>query len=322
MMAARDENRRLHLSHTGELLSAKEEIMGRIRRALSDTPGHQGEETPALERPQPLRPDDGDLAGQFRAEMEKLGGRVTDAGSEEQINQYIEGLLAGQTGSSVAVSDAVSNRWPSICSRIRAKGIEIVPSLRVFARAPTVGRAKTAARVEAGQELLFADGPEEQAASNEASGSAAEANGSAADLMERYKLSLFDAAAGITTADYAIADTGTLVLLSKKSLDPSGISGIPSDPAEGARQRVPQADGEQHRLISLVPPIHVCLLDRSRIVANLTDLLSLVHKELYLKGGPPLAMTFISGPSRTADIELTLTKGVHGPREVHVLLCG
>jgi L-lactate dehydrogenase complex protein LldG len=73
-------------------------------------------------------------------------------------------------------------------------------------------------------------------------------------------------------------------------------------------------------LISLVPPVHICLLDRTRIVANLTELLSLVHKEFYLTGGPPLAMTFISGPSRTADIELTLTRGVHGPREVHVLL--
>src|SRR5260370_26970121 len=243
--------------------------MGRIRRALSDGPSHRGEETPVLERSQPLGSADEGLASQFQSEMEKLGGQVVEAESEEKINEYIEGLL--QQGSSGGVSDLVSARWPGICSRIRARGIEIVPSLGVFARAPGDSRARTAARAEADQEFLFASGPEDQAASKEASGFAAEANGSTAegngspsDLMEKYNLSLFDAGVGITTADYAIADTGTLVLLSKKSIDTVGNSSIPSEAAALARQPVPQADGEQHRLISLVPPIHVCLLDRKR----------------------------------------------------------
>ena len=278
-------------------MSAKEEIMGRIRRALSDTPAGRGEEAPVLERPQRLRPTDEGLTGQFRREMEKLGGRVVEADSEPELNEYIDGVLGECTR--VAVSDVVSMRLPGICNRLRARGIEIVPSLGRFA-SPRPGRAVTAAPAESDQESLFQESTEEQAGAQPGSTTAL-------DLMERYKVALFDAGIGITTADYAIADTGTLVLLSEKTINSIGESA---------------PDGEQHRLISLVPPIHVCLLDRRRIVANLTDLLSLVHKEFYLKGGPPLAMTFISGPSRTADIELTLTRGVHGPREVHVLLCG
>jgi len=242
--------------------------------------------------------------------MEKLGGRVVDAASVERINEYFEGML--KDSSRVAVSDGVSTRWPNICDRIRGKGIEIVPALREFARSSRATKATSPPLPADEQALLFADQAQQQAASQPT-------NGSAASLMNGYKESLFDAAVGITTADYAIADTGTLVLLSKKSVDLSGDSGIAS---QGAGLEVSRADGEQHRLISLVPPVHICLLDRSRIVANLTELLALVHKELYLKGGPPLAMTFISGPSRTADIELTLTRGVHGPREVHVLLYG
>jgi len=242
--------------------------------------------------------------------MEKLGGRVVDVPSEDTINEYIDGLL--KDSSRVAVSDGVSMRWPNICDRIRGKGIEIVPALREFARSVKGHKDALARRPENGQESLFPDVAAEHPASQPA-------NGAAADLMERYKERLFDALVGITTADYAIADTGTLVLLSKKSV---GLSMDSMIAGQGAVHEDSRSDGEQHRLISLVPPVHICLLDRSRIVANLTELLTLVHRELYLKGGPPLAMTFISGPSRTADIELTLTRGVHGPREVHVLLYG
>ena len=288
--------------------------MGRIRRALSDSPDRRGGETPVLERSQPLRSADEGLAGQFRVEMEKLGGRVVDAGSEDQINQYIGGLLTDCK--SVAVSDEISARWPGICDQIRRRGIEILPALREFAT-PAGRSAGSALKPTAGgQESLFGDADGDEAAHAEPASQ--RANGSATDLMERYKLSLFDAAVGITTADYAIADTGTLVLLSKKSTNVAGVPSIESpSPVEAGE---PRADGEQHRLISLVPPVHICLLDRKRIVANLTELLTVVHRDFYSRGGPPLAMTFISGPSRTADIELTLTRGVHGPRQVHVLL--
>ena len=293
-------------------MSAKEEIMGRIRRALSDSPGKRGGETPVLERSQPVRSPDEGLAGQFRVEMEKLGGRVVDTSTLGQINEYIGGLLGDSK--SVAVSDEISARWPGVCDQIRGRGIEIVPALREFAgpAKSTVGRI--GGRSEAGQESLFGDTGNEQAAEQAAGHSA---NGSTTGLMESYKLSLFDAAVGITTADYAIADTGTLVLLSKKSTSETGDS---KGDIKVDGKVEPRADGEQHRLISLVPPVHICILDRRRIVANLTELLTIVHRDFYSKGGPPLAMTFISGPSRTADIELTLTRGVHGPRQVHVLL--
>jgi L-lactate utilization protein LutB len=288
-------------------LSAREEIMGKIRRALSDSPDTRGGETPALERAQPVRSADGSLVTQFRIEMEKLGGRVVDAGTEDEIKGYIGGLLTDCK--SVAVSDEISARWPGICDGIRGRGIEIVPALREFA----IGAGGVAKRVPgpvSGQESLFGEAAGEQAGGPPS-------NGSVADLMESYKLLLFDAGVGITTADYAIADTGTLVLLSKKSTNTARDSSIETREAGPSE---PRADGEQHRLISLVPPVHVCLLERKRIVANLTELLTVVHKDFYSKGGPPLAMTFISGPSRTADIELTLTRGVHGPRQVHVLL--
>ena len=94
---------------------------------------------------------------------------------------------------------------------------------------------------------------------------------------------------GITTAQAAIAETGTLVL-------------------DSARER--------HRLVSLVPPVHIAIVDASTIRATLGETLSMLQNGKELSP----AVTFITGPSRTADIELTLTIGVHGPQELYVII--
>jgi L-lactate dehydrogenase complex protein LldG len=98
---------------------------------------------------------------------------------------------------------------------------------------------------------------------------------------------LFACDVGVTTAQWGIAETGTLVL-------------------ESARER--------SRLLSLVPPIHVAVLSTRCICESLGDALARVSQ------AASHAITFITGPSRTSDIELTLVVGVHGPQTVHVLL--
>jgi len=100
---------------------------------------------------------------------------------------------------------------------------------------------------------------------------------------------LFNFDVGITRAQAAIAETGTLVL---------------------------DSSVEQNRLVSLVPPVHIAILDASRIYATLGETLA----ALQAGGEVSPAITFITGPSRTADIELTLTIGVHGPQELYVII--
>jgi L-lactate dehydrogenase complex protein LldG len=97
--------------------------------------------------------------------------------------------------------------------------------------------------------------------------------------------------AGITGVDYALADTGTLILF-------SGNSG--------------------GRGLSLAPPVHIALLPIERILPTLDDFLEqFVSEEAWLTLGS--AVIFISGASRTADIELNLVHGAHGPKELHVI---
>ncbi len=102
---------------------------------------------------------------------------------------------------------------------------------------------------------------------------------------------LLECDAGISTAQLGIAETGTLVLASSH---------------------------ERHRLVSLLPEAHVAVLPASAIVDTLDDAFAgLADPDTGL---PPRAVTFITGPSRTADIELTLVIGVHGPRALHVVV--
>ncbi|UCH52739.1 MAG: lactate utilization protein C [Pseudomonadota bacterium] len=95
---------------------------------------------------------------------------------------------------------------------------------------------------------------------------------------------------GITGAFCAIAETGTLMLLS------------------GA---------DTPAATSLLPETHVALVPISRIVARMEDGWDLLRME---HGLPPRAVNFVSGPSRTADIEQTVTLGAHGPYRVCIVL--
>lgn len=94
---------------------------------------------------------------------------------------------------------------------------------------------------------------------------------------------------GITSADYALANTGTLVMFSGP---------------------------EEQRLVSLLPPTHIAVVPCSRLLSSLDELFVKVPRPADLSS----SMVFITGPSRTGDIEQILVRGVHGPGIVHVVL--
>jgi L-lactate dehydrogenase complex protein LldG len=96
------------------------------------------------------------------------------------------------------------------------------------------------------------------------------------------------AGAGITVADYALADTGSLVLFSS---------------------------AEEARMISLLPPLHVAFVSVDQVLTGLDELFTLVPHP----GERSSSMVLVTGPSRTADIEQILIRGVHGPGELHVI---
>ena len=71
------------------------------------------------------------------------------------------------------------------------------------------------------------------------------------------------------------------------------------------------------KVTALLPETHICVVKKSRIVPTMEDAFQLMRDEI---GEPPRATFFVSGPSRTADIEQTIVIGAHGPYRVHVIL--
>jgi L-lactate dehydrogenase complex protein LldG len=104
--------------------------------------------------------------------------------------------------------------------------------------------------------------------------------------IEQWKDEMFhQTPASLTTARAAIAETGTLVLW---------------------------PDADEPRLMSLVPPVHIVLLDASKIYNTFYEAM----QQEGWKDSLPTNALLISGPSKTADIQVTLAYGAHGPKEL------
>lgn len=101
------------------------------------------------------------------------------------------------------------------------------------------------------------------------------------------KEELKDVGLGISCANYLIADTGTVVLISSK---------------------------DEPRTLSLIPEFHIVLAKADCLVEKVEDALQVINDEVCI--------TFITGPSRTADIEKVLITGVHGPKKFFVYIFG
>ena len=95
---------------------------------------------------------------------------------------------------------------------------------------------------------------------------------------------------GLSTADWAIADTGSLVLS--------------SGPGRG-------------RSVTLLPPTYVAVLPAARVLRDVPEAV-----EKYAGGVLPSNVCFHTGPSRSGDIEMSLVTGMHGPGDVHAVLVG
>ena len=103
------------------------------------------------------------------------------------------------------------------------------------------------------------------------------------------------------------------------ALDPIrvGITGAFAGIAESGTIAVVSGPGRS-RLASLLVPVHIAVLRADRLYPSLAALLA-AHADVVEEGSN---LVLITGPSRTADIEMTLTRGVHGPGEIHVVLLG
>jgi L-lactate dehydrogenase complex protein LldG len=236
-------------------VSFRERLLARLRAGAS---GAAGDLFPAREAPVPAppvaRPEE--LRARFAAALRNVGGEVHDLVECRDLRgafrEVLSALRGGEEGAEPTQLAAID-------------GDPTWARLRGGPRPLDVAALAS----EAGYEVheLPAEG------------------GASVDVLARTAL-------GITAADLAVAETGSV--------------------AQFTRRWRP-------RSISLLPPTHLVVLPADRIVAALEDLLAHAGPEL---GGDSPYLTLITGPSRTADIEKVLTVGVHGPGRVVVVLLG
>jgi L-lactate dehydrogenase complex protein LldG len=136
---------------------------------------------------------------------------------------------------------------------------------------------------------LAADTPVGQAARSVLLDTSVETVAYSRDIEDWREELFFQVDAGLSTAAGGIVETGSLFL---------------------------QTGPDEPRLLSLVPPIHFVVLSRADFANTLLEML----RRHDLAAGMPTNVLLISGPSKTADIEQTLVYGVHGPRQLVVLL--
>jgi len=192
----------------------------------------------------------------------------------------------------------LAERWPETAERFRTE-LERVGG--VFHRVPSVAAVPrvvaTLAR-ERSTRHLVAWHPEGIGAHLDAElrDAGLQVDGVSLGGADDERLAIRGAAAvagiGLTGVDLAIAETGTMVVRSGRG---------------------------RPRSTSLLPPCHVAVFDPTVLIETLEQ--AGVFLEAWHSAADPggAMINFITGPSRTADIELTLTRGVHGPKEVHAI---
>jgi L-lactate dehydrogenase complex protein LldG len=239
---------------------SKEVVLSSVRKALTGDPQRSTEPTDLKAWPPLGRVlagvEPADLVAKFEQEIESVAASAHRVSDRSEIGPLLGRILDGTRASGVVLS-----RNP-LLARLRLESILShldVPAWTWPAESPAAGLGE---------------------------GQAGEPG---------YREHCFSAAAGITGLDFALAESGSLVLTSA---------------TEGAQ------------LSSLAPPIHIAFYLRSQVVETLEE----VFQHFARSGGESSAgrggrsIVFVTGTSRTADIEQILIRGVHGPRELHAVL--
>ncbi len=212
-------------------MSAREQILGRVRAALQHRDGHEPPPRPtAAVSPTAPTTTTAERVQRFVTRLDAVGGRFEHAPTDAAVLTVVMTALQQHGARLVALGGGTE--CAALTSLLTANGYTCLPA------------------ASSTDELFAAD-------------------------------------AGITAAQWGVAETGSIALI---------------------------ADAAIARRASLVPPLHIALLSTRRLLVDLDELLAGLSRPLTH------AVTLITGPSRTADIELQLVVGVHGPRDLLVVL--
>jgi len=234
-----------------------------------------------------------DLIGMFSAEAIKAGARVHAASTADEALATIAGILKDRGAKLVAKSKSMVSEEIGLNAYLEERGFKVVETdlgewiIQLAGERPSHITAPALHKTKEEVAELFSKHLGRTVP---------------ADIKELVKIArgelrrvFLEADAGISGANLAIAESGTLCLVSNEG---------------------------NARLVTTLPPLHIALITTEKFVETLEQATTLL-KALII-GSSGLKMTsyvsFITGPSRTTDIEKELVTGVHGPEELHIVI--
>ena len=234
-----------------------------------------------------------ELADRFRAEAERVGVVVYEAKDAADANAYVARLAEERAVKLAVKAKSMLTEEIGLNARLQAAGVKVVETdlgewiVQLAGEKPSHFTQPAVHKTREQIAQLF----------SKATGQKVEPDIPTLVEVARNELrqAFFDADLGISGANILIAETGTMVIVANEGND---------------------------RLVTTLPPIHVAMVGYEKLVETLDDANEIL--KLLARSGTGQKMTayvsFITGPSRTTDIEKTLTIGAHGPKEVHVVL--
>ncbi|GIG29727.1 LutC/YkgG family protein [Cellulomonas marina] len=241
-------------------MSARTEVLARVRRALAPAPGRSAAPVPTVPR-----------------DYRRHGDVAT--GSSEAVELLVDRLVDYRA---TVVRTSTAGLAAAVAAQLEGVPRVVVP--------PGLDPAWVAAAREAVGEVLVDGvapvGDPTGDATGDATGDPMAVPGASVAPLSHAAL---DATAAVVTAcRVAVAETGTIVL---------------------------DGEGDQgRRVLTLLPDRHVCVVRADQVVGSVPEAVALLATH------PERPMTWISGPSATSDIELVRVEGVHGPRDLRVLV--
>ncbi|MCL5075132.1 MAG: LUD domain-containing protein [Chloroflexi bacterium] len=234
-----------------------------------------------------------DLAERFKQEAEKVGVMVYEAKDAEEANRYIANLARARGVTLAVKSKSMLTEEIGLNRYLEERGVRVVETdlgewiVQLAGERPSHMLAPAVHKTREEVARLF----------SQTTGQELPPDTSKLVQVARQQLRQFfiEAGMGISGANIAIAESGTLVIVSNEG---------------------------NARLVTGLPPIHVAVVGYEKIVPRLEEAMAILKVLIPTCMGQRLSsyVSLISGPSRTGDIEFDLTTGVHGPTEVHVVL--
>jgi iron-sulfur cluster protein len=234
-----------------------------------------------------------ELIARFREEAEKAGARTVLAATPGEARAEVERVCRAAGAGLIVKSKSMVSEEIGLNAHLEEKGFRVVESdlgewiVQLAGERPSHITAPALHKTkEDVAELL----------------SRALGRPVPADIPEMVRLArrelrrvFFDADVGLSGANLAVAESGTLVIVSNEG---------------------------NARLVTTLPPVHIALISAEKFVATMEQAVPLLKALIGSSSGAKMTsyVSFITGPSRTTDIEKEPAVGVHGPREVHIII--